>query len=543
MNASARNIFISLSANLVLFSAAWFFLCPVYHSRDDVFILYQLGGGFGDAPTNLLHYNHMIHPLLGGAMSNLFLLWPHINWFGVFLFIVILINGSVIFYLLLQQQKQITAVILYLLYFLIVICWFVLHLNLSVASSACAITSFVLMLYYSLKQKSPAWYVLPLLLLVAGSLFRIHTILPVAVVMAPLFLLVNGIKHKLTAAATVVCAVVLIFALNRQHVEYYKKHIAGWEQEEAYRNSVFTLVNQRPDYKNKNLKNYSSKVQVLSYGLFFDKDYFDTDTIRLVSTQLHSLQPKTFAGLTRSLYWLCMENKIFIFLLLVTALSLFISMEKKKAYFLFLYPLAILFLLTYMILFLKVPFYLVPVILAATTAGFYVVLFPLHQHRALTNNFFLPVAFLMLLYAVIRIYKINTLNVSNAALFKRSVHQISSRPQNFFVLMDYGFPLEYAPLNIAPSSFAISNGVFNGHFLHNETEKMFQRNGLHHLQDLWTNEKVLFWSMPVEGKSSPFNYFLLLYLTDKYKMDASFSDPLPGYSYGEVRKLIIRKNQ
>ena len=48
------------------------FLFPLFNSGDDVFLMYTLAGGYGETPTNLLHYNHVWHPILGWVVKTLF---------------------------------------------------------------------------------------------------------------------------------------------------------------------------------------------------------------------------------------------------------------------------------------------------------------------------------------------------------------------------------------------------------------------------------------------------------------------------------------
>ena len=156
MTSYNKNIIISLGVNLILFWGLWLFFCPIYHSRDDVFLLYLLSGGFGNTPTELLHYNYGMHPLISVFLKYFFVAWPNTNWLSLSIVMLLAISGSVLFYILLQQQKRFVAFILYLLFFLIVLCWSFLHLNFSVVSSVSAMAAAGLLFYYSKNNKK--WF-------------------------------------------------------------------------------------------------------------------------------------------------------------------------------------------------------------------------------------------------------------------------------------------------------------------------------------------------------------------------------------------------
>ena len=57
---------------LFLFMLFLFLVKPIYDTGEDVYILYLLSGGFGNSPTELLHYNHGLHPYLGYLLKTLF---------------------------------------------------------------------------------------------------------------------------------------------------------------------------------------------------------------------------------------------------------------------------------------------------------------------------------------------------------------------------------------------------------------------------------------------------------------------------------------
>ena len=536
MKSYNRNIGISLTVNFILFSFLWLFLCPVYHSRDDVFLLYLLSGGFGNPPTELLHYNYGMHPLLGTVLKYCFIAWPKINWLSISLVFTLVLNGSVLLYVLLQQQKKAVAFVLYLLLFSGFYCWGFLHLNFSVVSSVAYISGAVLIFYYSRKQKKWHCYVWPLLLLIVASFYRIHTLVPVGIVLAPLFFTIEFKRDRLKFITCVLGACIFIFVLNRQHVAYYKKHIPGWEKEEAYRQAAFNFVNKEVRYKPEDLKNENTKTKLLVYKLFFDKDYFNIESISIMNKGFIVL--KSIKEVRFTLYWLIIENRAFLLLLLFCSTVAFFCVEKKNriciAASLFLSFLLVLF----MMLYLKLPYYILPVLIGSALSGFFAIM-PSLSFSQLKTYFSGAVVLLLLSYSLVRVYKTNNENLQKKTVFKNAVNQFSSRTDSFFVLLHPGFPIDFFPATNSPFHLPLTNVVFNAHFINNEANKMFKRNGIENVNDLWKNKKVLIWSLPSKEEPPTFDVLLQLYFKDKYNTIISFSNPLPAYNYGEVRKLLF----
>lgn len=536
MTSYNKNIIISVGVNLILFWGLWLFFCPIYHSRDDVFLLYLLSGGFGNTPTELLHYNYGMHPLLGVFLKYFFVAWPNTNWLSLSIVMLLAISGSVLFYILLQQQKRVVAFILYLLFFLIVLCWSFLHLNFSVVSSVSAMAAAGLLFYYSKNNKRWFCYVWPLLLLILASFYRIHTIIPVAIVLAPLFFTVANKTDRLKFVITIFFACVLIFTLNKQHVAYYKKHIPGWEKEEAYRQAAFNLVNQDVHYKTGDQKKQDIKTKMITYGFFFDKKFFNLEHIRKMTKGIFLL--KTFKETKFALYWLVIENKVFLLLLFFIGIITFFYFETKNQIWLASSLFVALLLVLFLLLYLKLPYYIVPVLIGSVVSGFIALAPPISiPPKKIYLSLF--IALLLLSYSFIRLHKMNSVNKQKKAIFNLAVNQFSSRKDSFFVLIDPGFPIDYFPATSSPIDLPLTNVIFNGHFINNEADKMLKRNGIEGLQDLWRNKKVLIWSLPSKEKINSFNSFLQLYLQEKHRAIVSFSIPLSGYRYGEIRKIYF----
>src|SRR6188474_3356665 len=116
---------------LLSFSAVCIFLFPILNSGDDVFLMYTLAGGYGEAPTNLLHYNHVWQPAVGWVLKSLFEISPGFNWYTVFLLCVQMMGCIAMLYVLLNRFKVYTALLIYLVFFFFIEARILLSLNFS----------------------------------------------------------------------------------------------------------------------------------------------------------------------------------------------------------------------------------------------------------------------------------------------------------------------------------------------------------------------------------------------------------------------------
>src|SRR5215203_3797391 len=115
--------------NLFLFLNLFFLVKPIYDTEEDVYILYLLSGGFGNSPTELLHYNHGLHPYLGYFIKTLFVLNSNINWYSLCLTTSHYIACTIILYYLLKIKPGWGTLFIYLLLFVVFECMFLININ------------------------------------------------------------------------------------------------------------------------------------------------------------------------------------------------------------------------------------------------------------------------------------------------------------------------------------------------------------------------------------------------------------------------------
>lgn len=190
----------SIAVNLLLFLLVNLFLFPIFNSGDDVFLLYTLSGGYGDAPTNLLYYNHVWHPVLGWKIKWWFENFPGVNWYTVFLMGLQVISCTGLLYRLFKKFKAGSALLLYLLFFCFIELRVIEWLNFSSTAWITAVAGFILLLDAVKQKRIGGQIILSVLLLLVAGLLRLHIIAAVAILFMPAFLMYTLKEYKIWEA-------------------------------------------------------------------------------------------------------------------------------------------------------------------------------------------------------------------------------------------------------------------------------------------------------------------------------------------------------
>ena len=150
-----HSLVVSLLINLVLFSIIVAVGFPIFNSGDDVYLMYLLGGGFGQPPTELLHYNHIMHPYMGLMIKNLFQQFPGFNWYTALLYLFHFISCVIVLWQWLRSNKFTVAVISFAIIFSSIEARFLLQPTFTNTALVTAVGA-VLLLYDALKNYSTA---------------------------------------------------------------------------------------------------------------------------------------------------------------------------------------------------------------------------------------------------------------------------------------------------------------------------------------------------------------------------------------------------
>lgn len=430
MNQSRPNsLTVSLLINAVLFGGVLAFSFPIFNSGDDVYLLYLLGGGFGQAPTELLHYHYGMHPYVGLVLKNLFVQWPGFNWYAALLYLFHFVACVV---LLMRCNKFI-----FLLIFFCIEARFLLQPTFTNTALVTAMAG-ALLLH---DKKIPLGYIL----LVAASLLRLHMLIPVIVIAAPFMFNKKAAMHL-----AIIAVIVTGFVLLQQ--QYYTQHIPGWKQEETYRQ---TIIN----YYNKPKKLIDPFIES---GILFNRQLPQPT----VAVQQHN----------QSLYWLLMENRVALLLMLLVLT--YASRRARVA------AALLLAMCAYLFLFRKLPPYIVPGCIMVWLA------FAVDNERRGCGFTIISIA--LLCWSVIRLNKLNEWNRQQYERWSCAYKMVSAQPGKLFVVTDDQFPMDFFHVWNTPHQYPMPNLLYKDHFLNNTYQPIYKKFNITSPQDFLRSENVLF---------------------------------------------------
>jgi len=518
--------------NAILFFAFFLVTTPLFNSSDNVFCLYLLGGGFGQAPTELIYYNHLLHPVITVVIRKLFLLDPYVNWYSVILIFFQFIASSVIAVRLISRQPLKIAMLVYSLFFIVFQSYFLLSISFTNTSIILTIAAIFLLVPMSQKKMiSFKESLCVIALLIFASLFRIHTIIPLIGMSLPFFILFQKIKTIIRTFFIIGIAAFFICLGNYIHQKIYTNSIPNWVQDEQYRQQLYSLFND--GYASHNVvANWQTEQGLLKYALIIDTNFIGTNKLIQIRSDLHAKRNNGSDNLdsSDSFKWFIINNRIFLgcfFFLL-----LFCKIDKQYITVVLISFLCLItgcFILFY---FVKLPDYvflsglgLLCLLISLTS-----LMFPRHSLMYYAK---FGVAFFFIFWGVIRIYKENKKNLDNNCSFKLAATEVKKYPKYLFLVTDYSFPLDYVSVFDIPKEYPLDNVVLGWHYSYSFSLEMLKKFNINSVQKLPYASNVLLWGKPVQE--------LLDYYSKSTNINLEYSNPLPEFKYGEVRRFHLKE--
>ncbi|HKP32005.1 MAG TPA: hypothetical protein VJT83_04740, partial [Chitinophagaceae bacterium] len=308
----------SLLVNFLLFAIILIFSHPIYNTDEDVYVAYFLGGGFGP-PTALLHYNYGMHPVLGLTLKTLTGITINVNWYTISLFAAHFISCVIIFNQILKTRRRSIATIAYLTLFILIETKFLLVPNFSNTSVICACAAATILL----KTQS---FIPAILMLLLGSMFRIHPLIPVAGITMLFSLTSFPLKKSIRILGALAIAAIAILGLNIFHQSYYKANIPNWKAEENYRQHIYKFYNHQITGLKPSDKWYQ-EVELINNGMPFDTNYLSIAKLDLIIKETAAHKNPVRITST-NLYWFWMEYRILIVALI--CFLLFGGLNRKQ---------------------------------------------------------------------------------------------------------------------------------------------------------------------------------------------------------------------
>ncbi len=536
LNQTRKNWLFAAAVVLIVFLPVQLFLYPLYNSGDDVHLLYRAGGGYGTAPTNLLHYNHIWHPALGWVVQSLFTFIPGINWYTVLLVCFHAAASMVIFFLLLRWFHRHTALLFFGLFFLFVELRNLLSLNFTAASWLLAAAALLLLLDGCSKNSSQGNWLLVTALLLLSALLRLHVLAAVLALMLPAFFLYAWKKRK-TWMFFFGGLLLASFLLNLLHVHFYQKQIPGWSRQENIRQALFYSFN-RPQRKTISWQEvFHDSTERLLYAnrMFYDSAVFTPQRLLQISKKQTRIRDFSMREDREVFYWLWIEMRVYLLLL---AILFFICLRRQD-----------------LSVFLKR--FLIP---ALPVAGMYVFLnvflkitLPVHTGLLLLLFLFfvlaLPgrgkgvscfrtdaLAILLLSMPVLwmgyRNWKNDRENREKHIRFACMIAELAGNRDKLFVATDNFLPFDFFYIWHTPSQFQVTNLIHSNKMDTREYRATLQR---YHIDNLDT---AIYKDPRVLLVGNGMNELPDLYRLH-FKTAVQLSDTLPGYGCLHVKKAFL----
>jgi hypothetical protein len=489
--------------NLCLFSLISVLGHPIYDTEEDVYVLYLLSGGFGGAPTELLHYNYGMHPFLGILLKSLFDWNDKINWYTLTLLFFHFAAVSSILAVLFRRTRSIYALVSWVVLFSVFEARFLLAPNFTNAAIICGVAGWVILFTAPDSGKAAVkYYVVSILLFLAGSLFRIHVLIPLIVVAVPFILINCSGKKYIPSLFAISVAVALIFLFNLLHQSYYKSKIPGWQTEESYRQSVYKFYNRQfqdvpPSHR------WHTELGLINSGLPIDTSFLSIVKMNEMYTDLSSEEKdqEPRPGSSRNWFWI--NNRIFFILLFV--LLIFSGGNKKLLWSVGIVAMLSFLLGAYLLAHYKLPFYLLPSFFMLTCM--FILLLSDESDKRNITWLKSGVLLLVLFWSLVQLYKMDRKNLAEVSNFRFSYSELAKRPDHLFINMTGGFPLQKFYVFDLPRRFPLQNLITGEHFLDNIQTPVLNRFKIHDTRTMYLNHNLFYSGKPTEAL---LNYFLQL---------------------------------
>jgi len=530
-NKLKKNAFLfSLLVTAILLFLFTSITTPLLNSGDDAFMMYTLAGGFGEAPTNLLHYNHLWHPWLGSLVSNLFSVMPGVNWYSIALLVYHWLGLTAVFYVMLRTVKLSSAILLFLTLFTFIEARLLLSLNLTGAALVAGVGAVFLVTHLVKQQRITIWLtVFAVLLLLLAGLLRLHVIVLVILLFLPLLFFGFSKKQVVRVATIIFLLGVILFGLNKLQEQYYIKHIPGWKKQEEFRQGLFYAYN-RPIKENipGGVFKDSTEQELFFSAFLYDSVKFTPERVMEISKNITRERWLDEKEDRLGLYWFFFELRIYLLLFIVFAGLLVINKQLKQLRYWVLPLLAVLFIYACLFVFLKMTvtihlglLFILWIQFSATIQGD-TTFFPGKKSSAFLIS---GILLLLLGWMFVRLYKENIANKSRQQRFRCVMNELNQQKDKLFIATDDSFPLGYFYIWDVPEQYPVTNLLYKDRLLTHTYLQTLNRYGIKDLNKALAEDKRI---LLLGGK---------LPSLEKVIIGSKLSERNPAFKCIEVRRL------
>lgn len=503
-NKDKYHLLYAILINAALFTLFLLFTHPIYDTNEDVYILYRLSGGFGTAPTELLHYNYGMHPYLGLLLKNLFELTNEVNWYTIALLLSHFIACTVLLFHILSRYKPLTGITAYLLLFIVFECQLLLTLNFSNSSLLLGCAGFIILAQYAKAgNRNYALLIGAGTCIVLASFFRVHVLVVAAVIAAPFLVLLAVKQKRISTFVTIMIIAGIVLFFNQLQQGYYNRHIPNWKKEEAYRQHIYRFYNNFTLYTPSAGEKWFTENGLIQNGLSIDTSFLSASKLNAMYTELNSrkrIQPAAEPG---GKNWIWINNRIFLFsfLLLLT----FPAFNRRLAFIAALTALLYISGYIWLLYNLKTSGYL----LTGAALFFITMVLLFGSERKASRRLFdtvrISIAILLMTWGIVRIYKVDQKNRLDNQKFVAIQQELQSYPNQLFINTPTGLPFQKYYIFHTPKNFPLTNLLENEFFLHGDYRQYFTRLGINYFAELPKVNMILFLGDRIPALENYFN--------------------------------------
>jgi hypothetical protein len=518
----------SITALCFLFTLA--IITPLLNSGDDAYLMYTLGGGYGEKPTELLNYNHIWHPAIGWICKSLFSTLPGINWYTVLLLLFHYAGCCCILYILVKRGRPVVSVVLFSFLFLFIETRQLLSLNFT-GSAFTAAAGGICLLLHQLQQREKGYgnIILSMVLLVMADLLRLQIAwLVILLSGAVAIVLLHRRQFIYWCLLSIFCAGVL-WALNKQQEQYYKNNIPGWEQQEKFRQALFYSYNRQLVNTIKPGVFADSTEQEFFFSAFlYDSTRFTTAHVQEISHKITRNRSIANNEDRAGLYWFFVEMRAYILLFAAVILLFLLQGKRKEILRWLLSVLAFAAVHSYLFVFLKIT---MPIHLGLLLCLYLALILHVNKNDRLliskkTVSFF-PIVLLIVASAwmSIRLYKENSGNKLRYKKFICAMEELGRAPDKLFVATDDAFPISYFPIWVTPAQYPATNLLYKDRLITHTYLQTLRRYSIHSLNGALIKDPRVY----LLGRKLP--------VLETSPDSAKLYGPLPGYQCLELWQL------
>jgi hypothetical protein len=482
-NVIHHNFYIAFLLNGILFISLLCLFNPSYNTDVDIYYLYTLSGGYGNAPSSLLHYSYGAHPILGGIIAYLFTYFPGFNWYTFFLITFHFVCCVTLLFSFLDSFRRVFAIAAFIIFFLFIESRLLMGFNYSGTALIGAVSGSVsLLLHFANKKWIVATYRKKIFffsfLILAGGLIRIHYIILFGVfaIWMGIFILSRKRLIEYLKIQLILGLLLVVFFQGQKY--YYEKNIPQWQQEEKLRQAYFYIAN-HPLKKSSLIDDNIEKLKqdLVRISFLCDKNLVNHETIKkFIKNNVQKFGNWNMPYNFQSFYWIYMDLRVYL-LLIGGVIIVFIINRNYTILARFVY-MAIFYVVVFLAIYLhfKSTEMIILTFLTSVLVSAIICIADLSpQKPSLIAGSFLVV--LSCVWMTNRIIKADRQNKQGISYARAVINELNQHPDILFIDAGTLFDFHVSIWDL-PEEYPIHNLIYNELFLSNSYDSQLYKHGI-----------------------------------------------------------------